>query len=245
MPQGGTPKPVRLCDGRSTGFRDECHPGRGRGRHHGGLLYSASFTPPPTAAGDADAVHRQATRSTTACSDRCPRRSRPSPARCRRPAAPPPPLVRSPQRLQHPVNHETPPRRVRERAAPAAPRLPRPRSPRTATHRKRHGTRPAVPQPARSRMRRPAGATRSRRRGLPVCESRACVRRIPQNGCYLIGWSGWVRRCESAPGGAPERVGPGVRFVGRVGVAVSECQGHARTECVHPAVDCDGYVRVR
>ncbi|MGW6997408.1 ATP-binding protein [Streptomyces virginiae] len=78
-----------------------------------------------------------------------------------------------------------------------------------------------------------------------VCDSRTCMRRIQQNDCYLIGWSGRVRRGRSAPGGAPERVDPDVRFVGRVGVAVSECQGHARAECVHPESDCDGYVRVR
>ncbi|MFF9982365.1 DNA ligase-like domain-containing protein [Streptomyces erythrochromogenes] len=38
-----------------------------------------------------------------------------------------------------------------------------------------------------------------------VCEFRACERRIPQNGCYLIHWSGRVRRWRSVPGGAPER----------------------------------------
>lgn len=41
--------------------------------------------------------------------------------------------------------------------------------------------------------------------GVSVCEFRACERRIPQNGCYLIGWSGRVRRRRSAPSGAPKR----------------------------------------
>ncbi|MBP2348821.1 hypothetical protein JOF58_007681 [Streptomyces cinnamonensis] len=73
-------------------------------------------------------------------------------------------------------------------------------------------------------------------------ESRTPVRRIPQNGCYLIDSSRCVRWARRAPSGAPERVNPGVRLAGRVGVAVSKCQGHARAECVHPEVDSDGYV---
>ncbi|MFE9845116.1 FG-GAP repeat domain-containing protein [Streptomyces goshikiensis] len=100
----------------------------------------------------------------------------------------------------------------------------------------------STPAPGRPPSARASRAAQAGRHELP-CESRARERRIPQNGCYVINYSGRVTGVESAPSGAPERVVRRMPCVGRVGVAVSKCQGHVQAMCVWCAGDCDGNVR--